>query len=163
MSTAAPNLPANVPYRRAAADLARAIVKILSDSAGCRDIPCGIYNFASAGQASWYDFAKAIFELSGSSVELLPIPTSEYPTAARRPQFSVLDTSLIRNRFTSIVKELNDRAAKNNEIAVDATLNLSEKTKFTFKGESLFTLNFEQQELPMGAGNKAGAAKPAEE
>ena len=82
-----------------AADLARAIVKILSDSAGCRDIPCGIYNFASAGQASWYDFAKAIFELSGSSVELLPIPTSEYPTAARRPQFSVLDTSLIRNRF----------------------------------------------------------------
>ena len=51
----------------------------------------------------------------------------------------------------------------NNEIAVDATLNLSEKTKFTFKGESLFTLNFEQQELPMGAGNKAAAAKPAEE
>lgn len=51
----------------------------------------------------------------------------------------------------------------NNEIAVEATLNLSEKTKFTFKGESLFTLNFEQQELPMSAGNKAAAAKPAEE
>ncbi len=36
----------------------------------------------------------------------------------------------------------------NNEIAVDATLNLSEKTKFTFKGESNFTLNFEQPDLP---------------
>lgn len=47
----------------------------------------------------------------------------------------------------------------NNEIAVDATLNLSEKTKFTFKGESTFTLNFEQQELPLnnaGAGEEAG-------
>ena len=45
----------------------------------------------------------------------------------------------------------------NNEIAVDATLNLSEKTKFTFKGESLFTLNFEQPDLPgtgAGTGNK---------
>ena len=48
----------------------------------------------------------------------------------------------------------------NNEIAVDATLNLSEKTKFTFKGESLFTLNFEQQERPL---NNAGAGEEADE
>lgn len=48
----------------------------------------------------------------------------------------------------------------NNEIAMEATLNLSEKTKFTFKGESLFTLNFEQQELPM---NNAGAGEEADE
>ena len=48
----------------------------------------------------------------------------------------------------------------NNEISVDATLNLSEKTKFTFKGESLFTLNFEQQELPL---NNAGAGEEADE
>ncbi|AVM46686.1 hypothetical protein C5Q97_18995 [Victivallales bacterium CCUG 44730] len=48
----------------------------------------------------------------------------------------------------------------NNEIAVDATLNLSEKTKFTFKGESTFTLNFEQQELPL---NNAGAGEEADE
>lgn len=48
----------------------------------------------------------------------------------------------------------------NNEIAVDATLNLSEKTKFTFKGESLFTLNFEQQELPL---NSAGTGEETDE
>lgn len=48
----------------------------------------------------------------------------------------------------------------NNEIAVDATLNLSEKTKFTFKGELTFTLNFEQQELPL---NNAGAGEEADE
>lgn len=48
----------------------------------------------------------------------------------------------------------------NNEITVDATLNLSEKTKFTFKGESLFTLNFEQQELPL---NNAGTGEEADE
>lgn len=48
----------------------------------------------------------------------------------------------------------------NNEIAMEATLNLSEKTKFTFKGESLFTLNFEQQELPL---NNAGAGEEADE
>ena len=75
-------------------DLARLLVDMLEKQ------EYGIYHATNeGGYISWYDFAKAIFELSGSSVELLPIPTSEYPTAARRPQFSVLDTSLIRNRF----------------------------------------------------------------
>lgn len=57
----------------------------------------GTHHFTDAGVASWYDFAVAIAEearaidLLGRDVRVLPIPTSEYPTPARRPAFSVLD------------------------------------------------------------------------
>lgn len=42
---------------------------------------------------SWYDFARAILDLTGSKTRPVPITTKEYPTAARRPAYSVLDTS----------------------------------------------------------------------
>lgn len=58
----------------------------------------GTFHWADAGVASWYDFAVAIAEeatalgLLSSGVEVFPIATEEYPTPARRPTFSVLDT-----------------------------------------------------------------------
>ena len=51
----------------------------------------GLYHYSNEGLTSWYDFATAIFELSGISVKTTPIRTSEYPTKAARPLYSVMD------------------------------------------------------------------------
>ncbi len=59
----------------------------------------GIYNFSNEGQCSWFDFAKEIFELNNISINLQPIPTKSYPTPAKRPAYSVLDKSKIKNTF----------------------------------------------------------------
>ncbi|HRF39348.1 MAG TPA: sugar nucleotide-binding protein, partial [Saprospiraceae bacterium] len=48
---------------------------------------------------SWYDFAIAIKEVSGSDCIVKPIPTSQYPTPARRPAFSVLDTQKVQDVY----------------------------------------------------------------
>jgi dTDP-4-dehydrorhamnose reductase len=67
----------------------------------------GVYHWTDLGVASWYDFAVAIQEealvrgLLRRSVEIVPIATAEYPTRARRPAFSVLDTSATRALVTS--------------------------------------------------------------
>lgn len=55
----------------------------------------GVYNFANSGVCSWYDFAYAIFEMSGTDCALKPIRTEQYPTPAKRPSYSVLDTTKI--------------------------------------------------------------------
>lgn len=59
----------------------------------------GTYHYSNEGVASWYDFAKAIFDISGTSVKALPIRTSEYPTRAVRPAYSVMDKSKIKQTF----------------------------------------------------------------
>ena len=57
----------------------------------------GIYHWTDAGVASWYDFAVAIQEeahqlgIIQSSIPIIPIRTEDYPTAAKRPPYSVLD------------------------------------------------------------------------
>ena len=56
----------------------------------------GLYHFSNEGVASWYDFAEAIREYSGLDCEVLPIPTSAYPTAAVRPLYSLLDKAKIK-------------------------------------------------------------------
>ena len=48
---------------------------------------------------SWYDFAEAIFRLSGYDTQLHPIRSSEYPTRAERPHYSVLDKARVREAF----------------------------------------------------------------
>jgi dTDP-4-dehydrorhamnose reductase len=65
----------------------------------------GIYNFSNEGQCSWYDFAKEIFHQKGISIDLQAIPTSAYPTPAKRPAFSVLDKTKIKNTFNIEIKE----------------------------------------------------------
>ncbi|MDR3714318.1 MAG: dTDP-4-dehydrorhamnose reductase [Puia sp.] len=78
-----------------AADLADAILHILGSG---KFIP-GIYNYSNEGAISWYDFAVAIKELTASSCEVNAIPGSQYPTAARRPHYSLLDKSKIRETY----------------------------------------------------------------
>ena len=67
----------------------------------------GIYHWTDEGVASWYDFALAIQELGvekgmlDKSIPVLPIPSSQYPTPAKRPHYSVLDKQAAREAFTS--------------------------------------------------------------
>jgi dTDP-4-dehydrorhamnose reductase len=84
-----------------AVDLAEALIKIICHSERSRGTASnfGIYNFSNEGQCSWYDFAKRIFEVNNISINLLPIPTTSFPTPAKRPAFSVLDKSKIKRVF----------------------------------------------------------------
>lgn len=75
-----------------AADLAAFIVNNVIDGHWTP----GIFNYSGEGVASWYDFAVAILEEAGISARVTPIPTDEYPTAAERPLFSVLDKSKVK-------------------------------------------------------------------
>ncbi|WP_426585175.1 dTDP-4-dehydrorhamnose reductase [Mucilaginibacter sp. R-33] len=78
-----------------AIDLAGAILDIIIS--GSENY--GIYHYSNEGVTSWYDFAKGIFDISGTQVKVYPIRTSEYPTKATRPAYSVMDKAKIRNTF----------------------------------------------------------------
>lgn len=78
-----------------AADLAEAILDIISS----QQWEAGVYHFSNEGIITWYDFAVAIKELSGSSCKVNPISSSQYPTPAKRPVYSVLDKTKIRQTF----------------------------------------------------------------
>jgi len=78
-----------------AMDLASSIFWIILKEIGAY----GTYHFSNEGIASWYDFAKAIFEISKTEVNAIPIKTSEYPTRAVRPAYSVLDKTKIKQTF----------------------------------------------------------------
>lgn len=69
----------------ATADLARGILRLIDGNA-----PPGIYHLVNAGRATWYEFARTIIEIAGVDAAVEPVPSSEYPTPARRPAFSVL-------------------------------------------------------------------------
>ena len=68
----------------------------------------GVYHWTDEGVASWYDFALAIQELGiekgllSSAIPVLPIPSSQYPTPATRPHYSVLDKTSTRDTFSSL-------------------------------------------------------------
>jgi dTDP-4-dehydrorhamnose reductase len=59
----------------------------------------GLYHLTNGGQTSWHGFASAIRDLLGASCTIHPIPTSDYPTPARRPAYSVLDNRKIEQAF----------------------------------------------------------------
>lgn len=78
-----------------ARDLARIIMTVIS-----KGIQPGIYHFTNEGVASWYDFTKAIHRLAGiTTCHVRPLHTSEYPTAAQRPPYSVLDKTKIKQTY----------------------------------------------------------------
>lgn len=83
-----------------AVDLAEVLVKIIISGSD----HFGIYNFSNEGQCSWFDFAKKIFEIHDIAIDLRPIPTSAYPTPAKRPSYSVLDKSRIKEVFGIVIQ-----------------------------------------------------------
>lgn len=86
-----------------AADLAEVILKIIESGSD----KFGIYHFTNEGVTNWYEFARKIYDkakeigiVNGSrNVEIKPIKTEEYPTAAIRPQYSVLSKDKVKKEF----------------------------------------------------------------
>jgi dTDP-4-dehydrorhamnose reductase len=82
-----------------AADLAQAMMDIVSAQEW---IP-GIYNYSNEGEISWYEFVLAIQEITGDNCEVSGIPSSLYPTPAKRPTFSLLDKTKIKAIYGVVV------------------------------------------------------------
>ncbi|WP_282638535.1 dTDP-4-dehydrorhamnose reductase [Sphingobacterium thalpophilum] len=78
-----------------ARDLAVAILRMID----AQSWEGGIYHYSNEGQISWYDFALAIREIKGLDCKINPIPTTAYPTAAKRPNYSLLDKEKIKKVF----------------------------------------------------------------
>lgn len=83
-----------------ARDLAKSIMEIIPQ---IDNDAAEIYHYSNEGVCSWYDFAKAIFELSGITCNVKPIETKEYPTPATRPHYSLLNKSKIKNSYSIII------------------------------------------------------------
>lgn len=98
-------------------DLAAAVTKIILH---CHWTP-GIFNFSNEGVASWYDLAVAAIELDGGdAASVVPVQTQDYPTAATRPFYSVLDKSKIKATFGLSIPHWHDalkRCISNLQIA----------------------------------------------
>ncbi|WP_294733570.1 dTDP-4-dehydrorhamnose reductase [uncultured Flavobacterium sp.] len=76
-------------------DLADAVLQIIASGKQ----HYGIYHYSNEGVATWYDFAKKIFENNNIKIDLQPIVTKQYPTPAKRPIYSVMDKSKIKQAF----------------------------------------------------------------
>lgn len=83
-----------------AGDLAKSIVDIIGNAED-NDLESnyGIYHFSNEGAASWYDFAKSIFEYRDIEIKVNPLKSKDFPTPAKRPHFSLLDKSKIKSTF----------------------------------------------------------------
>jgi len=83
-----------------ARDLASSILQIIqvSEKDAAKFIP-GVYHFSNEGVASWYDFAKEIFEISGVACKVNPVLSDQFPTPAKRPHFSVLNKTKIKETY----------------------------------------------------------------
>jgi dTDP-4-dehydrorhamnose reductase len=90
-----------------AMDLAACIMNVI----GANRQAYGVYHYSNEGVASWYDFAKAIFDLSDTKVKVMPVKTSEYVTKATRPAYSVMDKSKIKDTLNMEIPYWRDSLA----------------------------------------------------
>jgi dTDP-4-dehydrorhamnose reductase len=89
--------------RDLAGGIIRMIEKIKEDSA-----PVGIYHFTNKNITSWFTFAKKIMDLAGLECKVHPIPTSQYPTPAKRPAFSALNSDKFESIFNFTIRNWED-------------------------------------------------------
>lgn len=80
-----------------ALDLANVIFKIIEERRF--DNVEDIYNYSNEGVTSWYDFAKEICEMSGNACDIQPCHSDEFPSKVKRPSYSVLDKTKIKNKL----------------------------------------------------------------
>ncbi len=89
-----------------AADLAGCMMQIIANcQLSIANWFPGIYHYSNQGRISWYEFAVAIKVLTGSACTVNPIPSEQYPTPAKRPAFSLLDTNKIQKTFHCTIPE----------------------------------------------------------
>ncbi|MFD1294194.1 dTDP-4-dehydrorhamnose reductase [Lutibacter holmesii] len=79
-----------------AADLAQAIVTIMPK---IENTIVELFHYSNEGICSWFDFAQAIFEIEGIAIKVNPIESSQYPTPAKRPFYSVLNKKSIKEKY----------------------------------------------------------------
>ena len=91
-----------------AADLAQAIVTIVTHP----NWQATIYHYSNEGAISWYEFALVIQEIGGFQCKITGIPSTDYPTPARRPKYSLLDKSKITNTFGVIISDYRESLEK---------------------------------------------------
>ncbi|MCX7953697.1 MAG: dTDP-4-dehydrorhamnose reductase [Bacteroidales bacterium] len=82
-----------------ALDLAEVIIKIITYSIENKTFKRGIYNYSNEGLCSWFDFAYEIINYFNLPCKVIPILSSEYPTPAKRPSYSVLSKNKIKETF----------------------------------------------------------------
>ena len=92
-----------------AADLAALIYKVITDRMLDRQ---GIYHFSNEGVCSWYDFAVEIRDLCGNTCEIRPCHSDEFPSKVKRPHYSVLDKTKVRNVFKVTISYWEDSLVK---------------------------------------------------
>ncbi|WP_044401318.1 dTDP-4-dehydrorhamnose reductase [Lacinutrix sp. Hel_I_90] len=76
-------------------DLAGVILKIINSNASSY----GVYHYSNLGHATWFEFAKAIFEMTHTKIKVNPVDSSQFRTKAERPKYSILDKTKIMNTF----------------------------------------------------------------
>ena len=67
-----------------------------------------VYNFSNEGYTNWYDFTKKIFELKKLNCSIIPVDSKNYKSIARRPKYSVLDKSRIKDTFNINIRNWED-------------------------------------------------------
>ena len=90
-----------------ARDLAIATMQMIEAMNAGKSIK-GLYHFANQGETTWYDFAAKIKAIAGLSCDLQPIETKDFPTPAKRPAYSVLDTSKIEHDLAIDIRHWED-------------------------------------------------------
>jgi len=93
-----------------AADLAAAIMQIIESKVQLNGST--IFNYSNTGAINWHQFAEAIQALSKSNCIVLPIPAAKYPTPAKRPSYSVMDTTKIQQTFNLAIPPWKDSLVK---------------------------------------------------
>src|SRR5690606_1666196 len=78
---------------------ARDLATVIDHIVRADDWVGGVYHYSNEGEASWYEFALAIRDLTGLTCAVKAIPTAAYPTPAKRPKYSLLDKSKIKNTY----------------------------------------------------------------
>ena len=89
-----------------AADLAEVILQIISNWQP------GIYHFSNDGVITWFDFANEIKKITDSKTKINPVSTTEYPTPAKRPAYSVLNKSKLQHTFHVELKDWKQSLAR---------------------------------------------------
>lgn len=96
-----------------AADIAQTIMNIIAFAGKNNIFPKGTYHYTNEGICTWYDFCLKIHELAAiTTCRVNPVPTSDYPTAAVRPRYSVLDKTKIKKTFGIEIPEWEESLKK---------------------------------------------------
>ncbi len=90
-----------------AKDLALATMQIVQSIHAGQSI-AGIFHYANTGETTWFDFAAKIKQIAGLSCVLNPIDSAAFPTPAKRPNYSVLNTSKVESLIAAPIRNWED-------------------------------------------------------